>query len=345
MPKSQETKEQRIARDRATTLADQAAKAKAVIDQRNRRFLIKATLALATAVGLGVTGLVINSVNQAPATSTSKDETSSRLKDLDPRIARNPNLLTDVAPEIAERAADDFSRATGRERISTRKIISFHSSNKEFAAAANSTNPCLNSPVKENLPATTNTETGDTYINFEAMLAENLRLGLTNRDLAAFLYEIVQHELGHLTPKKKPLKPEFGSYMSLNYPLDGYFAHGLTVRKTEADGCSANIRSIALFEEAVVQDQAARGIKSLQGYSDYTLRGYPELMQDFRLGVTGPYFPNDPDRLFQIQGESDPSAFLEEIGKRARAKYQNTGLSNGAMGGQVIYPIILKFVR
>ena len=341
-PRIKQTPEERLEHDRKTTAKAQAKANKAEADRRTRRLLLRGLAIGTTAVTLGGAGCLI-SRQLAPTVNPGGNETSRRLKDLDSKAQLNPNTLTDVAPEIAEMAIDNFTQETGRKKVDL-KTITFHSTTNALAEAAKKTSTCSIAQVDSATMGLTHKDTKGILISFEGLVSGNLRAGFGYNNLAALLYEVIEHEAGHATAIKKALRREFASYIGQN-SLENYFAHGLAVRTTESEGCSMSFDAIGLFEEAVVQDQAERSIKTLPGYSQYQPRGYMALMPDYRATVVKPYFQDDPERLFIIQGESDPATFLEEIGKRARRTHNNQNLNDGKLGALILHPMVMRHTK
>ena len=329
---------------RARVEASQAPSRVAAKAQRRRlRRLLLGGLAVGTGAIVISTGALIY-IQSAPAVSKTDDEIAARLHDLDGKIRRNPNILTDTALEIAEMAAETFHRDTGRERINIREVMQFYDTPGKYLDGLNSIKTCRASSVDplSDVAATYN-RANRIVVNLQQIIYDSRFPNGIDPEPAAAAYFADRHEFGHLTVKEKPIRPEFAALVGTERPLDGFIASGLTVFKWKDDGCYDGLRIMTAFEEAVVNDHAERGVRKLKGYQRFLPRGYEDVTSDLRTEVLGPYFLDDPNRLFQIQGESDPLLFIEEIGRKARVKTPNQNWSNGDLGMQVLTPMISKY--
>ena len=333
MPEKQRTKAERQAVRRAEREAEKSNKLKKQeTDRRNRRFLIGSLLFLGGAGAIGGASVFLNQT----ARPETDDEIAKRLHDLDTKISKNPNILTDSASEITEMAAYSFHRETARRAIDPKEVFEVYSDSRKFIERANATSECQSSRVDPGTGGLTDRRSQRIMLNLGLIL----QIAASNAAIETFI--AAKHELGHFLVEGKPITSDFATLVGLPLPLDGFKTFGFAVEKKMDNGCLTVIPEMAVLEEVTVQDKAERAARQLSGYERYSSSAYRTWVTDFRDQLITPYFGDRPTLPFDIQGESHPFDLFREIGKRGRSRFANNNLTDEVLGFRIVGPFVKK---
>lgn len=321
-----ERREARRAAARAAASATETRTPSGIVLPR-RTFIIGGISALTVGAGF------LAWINQPRSEAATENEIAARLKDLDTRIVRNPNILADTAAEIAEMATYSFHQETGRRIIDTKSTLLFYTDPQVFIRDATR---CSRFPVDANVGARADKDTQKIHFNLALALSGG-NPGRISPNAAVNTYTDIKHEIAHLTAPIRPATQDITAFFGV--PSD-FQVSGLRVEKDQPDGCYLTILDTRVFEEVVIQAEVERSVNILPGYINYRSPAYRSAVDDFRTQIIIPFFSQDPNNLLQYQGTADPLGFYEEIGRRSQPRASTSPNKNVAM--QTLKPFLEK---